>query len=139
MPMKLCNPLNIRFNPVNHWIGQVGEHNGFVVFDSNRYGIRAAYKLLETYWKKYHCRTIRDFITRWAPPCENPTENYIRYVTDRFQKSLDVPSFSPDFILGRTFATSKDNLARLIKFMADFETPDNNIEFTTILQIVKSM
>lgn len=137
--MKTCNPLNIRYNPRNIWIGQTGEHEGFCVFDSNRYGIRAAYKLLETYWNKYGCRTIREIISRWAPPTENPTDSYIKYVTDRFQKSLDSPTFSSDFVLGRTFKSSTPNIIRLIKYMADFETPDNGITYETIFNIIKSL
>lgn len=137
--MKTCNPLNIRYNPQNNWIGQIGEHKGFCVFDSNHYGIRAAHKLLGTYWNKYGCRTIREFICRWAPPTENPTDSYIKYVTDRFQKSLDSPTFSSDFILGRTFKSSAPNIARLIKYMADFETPDNGITYETIFNIIKSL
>ena len=56
----------------------------FCQFETMAYGWRAAFRLLcRTYYGKYKLRTIRDIITRWAPPKENDTEVYIRRVTDR--------------------------------------------------------
>ena len=75
------NPLNIRYNPANRWQGQTGELKGFCVFRSQAYGIRAGYKLLVNYIKNGH-NTLEKIISRWAPPTENNTENYIRFVED---------------------------------------------------------
>ena len=36
--------------------------------------------LLHTYALRYRCRTLRDYISRYAPPSENNTEAYIRRV-----------------------------------------------------------
>ena len=44
------------------------------------YGIRAAFCILRTYATKYRLCSIRDIITRWAPPSENDTQSYIRHV-----------------------------------------------------------
>lgn len=77
--VELNNPLNIRYNPSNNWRGQVGAERGFCRFKNTAYGIRAAYIILTNYIKN-GCNTLEDIISRWAPPCENNTENYIRFV-----------------------------------------------------------
>ena len=44
------NWLNIRFNPNNDWIGQVGQdEGGFVQFEDPQQGVRAGTILLENY------------------------------------------------------------------------------------------
>ena len=59
--------------------GEAGEA-AFCVFESMEYGIRAAFCILRTYATKYRLCSIRDIITRWAPPSENDTQSYIRHV-----------------------------------------------------------
>lgn len=78
---KCSNPLNIRYNERNRWLGQVGEYRGFCVFQNVAYGFRAAFVLLSNYIKQ-DTRTIEDIIRRWAPPSENDTEKYISFVTE---------------------------------------------------------
>jgi len=79
------NPLNIRVGK-DKWKGQVlpqrgsGEGAVFCQFQSMEYGIRAAFCLLRTYARKYRLYSVRDIITRWAPPSENDTQSYIRHV-----------------------------------------------------------
>ena len=93
------NPLNIRLSS-DKWQGQIngkGNIDGnsslsseraggeavFCVFSSMEYGWRAAFVILcKTYYGKYKLKTIRDIVTRWAPPKENSTEAYIRHVSD---------------------------------------------------------
>jgi len=93
------NPLNIRLSK-DKWQGQIngkGNIDGnsslsseraggeavFCVFSSMEYGWRAAFVILcKTYYGKYKLRTIRDIVSRWAPPKENNTEAYIRHVSD---------------------------------------------------------
>ena len=79
------NPLNIRRSG-DKWQGLrvLQEDREFFQFSEMKWGWRAAFRLLcHTYYNKYRLRTIRDIITRWAPPKENNTEAYIRRVTDR--------------------------------------------------------
>ena len=79
------NPLNIRRSG-DKWQGLrvLQVDRSFCQFETMAYGWRAAFRLLcRTYYGKYKLRTIRDIITRWAPPKENDTEVYIRRVTDR--------------------------------------------------------
>ena len=46
------------------------------------YGYRAMFVLLDTYRSRYGLTTIRQMLNRYAPPEENFTEGYIRYVAD---------------------------------------------------------
>lgn len=78
---KTKNPLNIRFNPSNAWKGQLSEYKGFCVFVSESYGFRAAYRLLTNYIAN-GVNTIEAIVSRWAPPTENNTEDYIKFVCD---------------------------------------------------------
>ena len=79
------NPLNIRRSK-DSWQGARAEQTdkAFVQFKTRAYGYRAAWKTLESYWKYFHDLpkpfNVRNIISRWAPPTENDTENYIRTV-----------------------------------------------------------
>lgn len=74
------NPLNIEYSKGNNWVGQTGSDGRFATFSAPAYGYRAALKTLKTYREKYGLKTLREMITRWAPPGENDTELYIRTV-----------------------------------------------------------
>ena len=80
--MRNCNPLNIRRVAGTRWKGQRTEQTDreFVQFSSVEYGIRAAFCILDTYRRKYQATCVEDIITRWAPPSENATSEYIRTV-----------------------------------------------------------
>lgn len=47
--------------------------------------------LLDTYHKRYGLSTIRQMISRWAPPTENFTDGYIRFVAERTGIDADAP------------------------------------------------
>lgn len=78
------NPLNIRKVPGVHWNGEIlplkGDGGSFVRFESIEWGIRAALKILGTYRDKHAVTSIREIVSRWAPPAENNTEAYIATV-----------------------------------------------------------
>lgn len=79
---RLNNPLNIRLTD-NHWLGKLtpSSDKSFEQFDKPENGIRAAAKILLTYY--YHgIDTISGIIERWAPTNENPTDAYIHNVCD---------------------------------------------------------
>lgn len=78
---KCKNPLNIRYASQNDWRGQVGVHKGFCVFENEAYGFRAAFVIIGNYIKKGH-NTIREIVSRWAPPSENNTDAYIEFVSE---------------------------------------------------------
>ena len=79
------NPLNIRHS-ADRWEGARVEQTdkSFVQFESMAYGYRAAWRILESYWKHFwrakqpFC--VKNIIARWAPPNENDTQAYIRTV-----------------------------------------------------------
>ena len=79
------NPLNIRHS-ASRWEGARKEQTDkcFVQFETMDYGYRAAWKVLESYWKHFHdlpkVFNVRNIITRWAPPAENDTDHYISTV-----------------------------------------------------------
>ncbi len=86
------NPGNIRKSPTV-WQGEKTPSTdaAFKQFISMAYGYRAMLKLLQNYSKLNGCRTIRQMINRWAPPCENHTDNYIRSVSQGAGISEDAP------------------------------------------------
>lgn len=75
------NPGNIRLSRTL-WQGEVrpSKDKAFCQFRSMSYGYRALMKLLQNYHRLNGCRTVADFIRRWAPPSENDTAAYIRRV-----------------------------------------------------------
>ena len=87
------NPLNIRHS-ADRWEGARIEQTdrSFVQFKSMAYGYRAAWKTLESYWKHFKRLrqpfTVQNIVHRWAPPSENNTVTYIRFVCEK----MGVPS-----------------------------------------------
>ncbi len=79
------NPLNIR-HAADRWQGASEKQTdkNFVQFNTMAYGYRAAWRILQTYYERFvhqsRAFTVRNIISRWAPPCENDTEAYIRTV-----------------------------------------------------------
>ena len=63
--------------------------SAFKQFETMAYGYRAMFVLLDTYHRRYGLTTIRQMISRWAPPTENFTEGYIRFVAERTGISAD--------------------------------------------------
>lgn len=77
--IRNCNPLNIRKTNGLPWKGEIrpGQDREFCQFCDMAHGYRAAMKLLQNYQKRYGLRTIRQIVSRWAPPCENDTRGYL--------------------------------------------------------------
>ncbi|WP_338805152.1 structural protein [Xenorhabdus griffiniae] len=75
------NPGNIRHG--DKWQGLCSRQTdqSFCQFIAPEYGIRAMIVIIRNYERKYGLNTIRQIITRWAPPSENDTESYISYVS----------------------------------------------------------
>lgn len=86
--VKNNNPLNIRYNDSNKWQGQVANNNGFCVFSTPEWGWRAAMKLANSHIRRGH-NTIEKLITKWAPPSENDTAGYIRFVQRKVYEATD--------------------------------------------------
>lgn len=78
--MRNNNPLNLRpFR--NLYRGQVGtDRDGHAIFDTVQNGIRAAALNLVTQYRRDGQKTLRSFISEFAPSFENQTEKYINFV-----------------------------------------------------------
>lgn len=89
-----CNPGNIR-RTKDRWRGLRSEQADpdFFQFTEMKWGYRALLRTLRNYRKEHGCRSIADFISRWAPRTENNTSGYITRVC----REMQVPtSFVPD-------------------------------------------
>ena len=77
------NPGNIRRSRVRYK-GEVrpSRDPDFKEFETMAYGYRAVFVLLDTYRSHYGLNTIRQMLNRYAPPTENFTEGYVRFVAD---------------------------------------------------------
>jgi hypothetical protein len=82
------NPGNIRHGDKWQGLRDIQTDKAFCQFIAPEWGIRAIIKIIRNYERKYGLNTIRQIITRWAPPNENNTESYIAYVC----KSVGVSS-----------------------------------------------
>lgn len=99
------NPLNIR-KTSDKWQGlaDVQSDKDFFKFRNDIYGFRAAFVILRNYEKFLKRLTIRNIITRWAPPSENATALYISFVSSFLGVpadaiiTLDNKSFLCDFV-----------------------------------------
>ena len=114
------NPLNIR-RSADRWEGERMEQTDptFVQFTTMAYGYRAAWKVLESYWKRFKQErkpfTVGNIIARWAPHCENETEAYVKTV-------LKLTALGGNERLPRPFrGIALDKLGRLVAAMTVVE------------------
>lgn len=81
--IKNCNPGNIRQSKIRYDGERLPSRDSeFKEFESMAYGYRAMFVLLDTYSRRYGLCTIRQMLNRYAPPSENFTEGYIRFVSE---------------------------------------------------------
>lgn len=76
----------------DRWQGMSADQSGdprFIVFDGPEWGVRAIVRVLRSYRDKHKLRTVEGIISRWAPPHENPTDVYIKFVCDRLDVAPD--------------------------------------------------
>ena len=88
------NAGNIRITK-DKWKGLCEEQTDkeFFQFVAPEYGYRALLRTLQNYRKRHGCKSIADYISRWAPSNENNTNAYIISVCSK----MGVPSsFMPD-------------------------------------------
>ena len=96
--LRNCNPGNIRRSRV-HFKGEVipSRDASFKEFSSMAYGYRAMFVLLDSYRRRYGLGNIRAMIERYAPPTENFTDGYVRFISRRtgIDPDTDVDTRSP--------------------------------------------
>ncbi len=86
------NPGNIRRSG-SRFRGEVipSRDASFKEFETMAWGYRAMFVLLDGYRRRHSLSTIRQFITRYAPPSENFTDGYIRFVARTAGIDADTP------------------------------------------------
>lgn len=110
------NPLNIRYNPRNNWVGQIGNDGQFCRFVSPKYGIRAAVKILQKYAGNDGKSTVFEIINKWAPRADgNNTEKYIEAVCNAMNLK---PTDTID-------VCQRGTVVRLLWYMAQVECTEN--------------
>ena len=103
--MRNNNPLNIRHS-ASQWQGMRAEQTdrAFVQFTSMTMGYRAAWRTLETYFKRFEAErkpfTPRNIIYRWAPPVENDSEAYLRSICRLTSLAGNEPLKQPSHLAG---------------------------------------
>lgn len=85
-----CNPGNIRISKTKY-LGEItpSQDKAFRQFESMAWGYRAMFVLLDSYRRNGYC-TLRQMINRYAPPVENRTDTYIRFVVEKARVFADV-------------------------------------------------
>lgn len=85
------NPANIRRGCNWQGLAKKQTDREFCQFVTMTWGVRALLVTLRTYVVKHHLHTVREIITRWAPPSDgNNTEAYIKFVEKEINE-LDAP------------------------------------------------
>lgn len=67
--MYLHNPLNIRYDSRNNWLGQLAPKNGFCTFEQDYYCVRAWLRLIRTYIR-FGFSSLHDIVYRYAPAAD---------------------------------------------------------------------
>jgi hypothetical protein len=83
---KNKNPVNLRFAGQTEAVGK--DDLGFAIFPNDPAGWRAAHAQIELDQKRG--LSLEDFIFKFAPPIENDTNNYLRYVTRQMMVNADI-------------------------------------------------
>ncbi len=100
------NPGNIRYSEFSRRVGAIGQAGGFAVFPDEATGMYAIEALLRT--DSYNKLTIRDAISRYAPPFENDTAAYHSRLEKLTGLSIDKP-------MAGLSATELSQVARAIR------------------------
>lgn len=105
------NPGNIKKNPRNKWKGMSAKQDDsdFVTFNSLDAGYRAMSKILDSYFKGGD-NSVAEIVSRYAPPSENPTDDYIEFVA----QEMNVDPSQP-------LKNTPEIKAELIRAMVKFE------------------
>ena len=107
-----CNPGNIRISKTIYK-GEIvpSQDTAFKQFTSMAYGYRAMFVLIHYYYRSLGLKTVRQIISRYAPPSENHTESYIHHVADAILRGPD----------SEIDITSQDEMVLMIAAMSKVE------------------
>ncbi len=86
------NPFNLEYHNIG-WQGETGSDGRFSIFDTSANGIRAGMINIHTKMTRDGLNTVRKLITRLSPAFENPTEDYVQYVSRRLGVAAEQPIY----------------------------------------------
>lgn len=118
------NPANIRRGC--NWKGLIRQQTDkeFCQFTTMIWGVRALLVTLRTYVVKHHLHTVREIITRWAPPSDgNNTEAYIKFVEKAIKElNATISSTLQEYDFYREYQHSKCVLFIIARAMCKIES-----------------
>jgi len=89
--VRLKNPGNVR-KGASKWLGKIETTDpAFEAFETIEHGIRALARVLLTYHRKHKLKSVGAIISRWAPPSENDSLEYIKHVSRALGVAPDEP------------------------------------------------
>lgn len=128
----LNNPTNLNFAGQDGAMKEVGNGQArFAAFATPEEGIRAAGNNLLTYQKKNGMLSVREIISKWAPPNENDTGAYIAKVA----KTLG-PDVTPET---KVDATDPAITSKLITAIATYENGSFNMSESDVSKSLGSV
>ncbi|MBD2782795.1 structural protein [Xenorhabdus szentirmaii] len=123
------NPGNIRHGDKWQGLRDTQTDKDFCQFIAPEWGIRAMLKILRNYERKYGYNTIRQMISRWAPPNENDTEGYISYVCGK----VGIPSSA---VIDVDNEPTMLKLVKAIIYMENGQQPYSDDVFTKAYELL---
>ena len=121
------NPGNIRHGDAWEGLSEIQTDSSFCQFDDPEYGIRALCRILITYQKKHNLKTIKEMISRWAPPSENDTDSYVVSVSQAVGITWDYEFDIKDFPV----------TLRLVQAIITHENGEDPYDYTTVVSGLK--
>ena len=101
------------------WQGQIGRtKEGFAIFAGPEWGARAFVRNARTQYILRGCTTPAQFVTKFAPPSENDTKRYLRFVCVR----MGLNANSDMKLFDRRGVPNMKVLPVLMKAMCKFES-----------------
>jgi hypothetical protein len=89
--IRANNPGNIR-KTATEWLGEIPSFDpDFESFDTPEHGIRAIARVLLTYYRKYHLKSVGAIISKYAPQSENDTCAYVQHISKAMGVEPDQP------------------------------------------------
>lgn len=120
------NPGNLR--PGISWQGVIGENGGFLVFRDIAYGIRAMATDIGNDIRLDGLDTLRKLVYEYAPPTENPTEQYL-------SRMVEYTGFTAD----QRLPINANTLLKLIRGHLRVELGDNFATMVTDADIQEGL
>jgi hypothetical protein len=121
---RLNNPCGIKLSPQKFQGEVISDDAVFKMFDTMANGVRAAAKVLLTYYNIHNLDTVSTIIYRWAPSLENDVTSYITNV-------CDMMGVSPD---GTLDLTDQTIMVELVKAIIFHENGSDIVDDITITQ-----